>query len=83
MKKTQTNLSAAPATWTVTDCWLLRLSCVGAQIGCGAMMPDDLPHRLTTWAAWLRKWWAADKTAALLEEAAARILTLEKEAENE
>ena len=42
-------------------------------------MPDDLPHRLTAWAVRLRKWYHGDHTAALLEEAAARILELEKE----
>ena len=46
-------------------------------------MPDDLPHRLTAWAARYLRWYEGHKTAALLEEAAARIQTLEKEAENE
>ena len=39
---------------------------------------SDMPAELTAWAAWLRKWWAADKTASLLERAAARIVELEK-----
>ncbi len=51
-------------------------------------MPDDLPRRLTAWAARYLRWYEGHKTAALLEEAAARILTLEnrrgpEEAENE
>lgn len=40
-------------------------------------MPDDLPHRLTAWAARYVRWYDGHKTAALLEEAAARILALE------
>lgn len=33
-------------------------------------MPDDLPHRLTAWAARYRRWYMGDYKAALLEEAA-------------